>query len=69
MIGFLLYEAADLVYTLGKLGYKSSRAAYYWYYGMEYPEIQKKIDEENEKNERIKQLEKRIEMLEINKKS
>jgi len=67
MIGFLLYEAADLVYTIGKLGYNTSRAAYYWYYGEEYPEIQKDIDEKEKNEEHIKLLEKRIQQLEKSK--
>ena len=60
MIGYLLYEAADLVYTLGKLGYKGVRATYYWYYDLEYPEV----EQIKNKEKVIEQLKKRVEMLE-----
>ena len=60
MLGFLLYEAVDLVYTLGKLGYKGVRATYYWYYDLEYPEVEQIKNKENV----IEQLKKRVEMLE-----
>ena len=60
MIGYLLYEATELVYTLGKLGYKGVRATYYWYYDLEYPEV----EQIKNKEKMIEQLKKRIEMLE-----
>ena len=60
MIAYLLFEAADIAYTLGKFGYNSARATYYWYYGLEYPET-KQIQN---KEQMIEQLNKRIETLE-----
>ncbi len=60
MIAYLLFEAADIAYTLGKFGYNSARATYYWYYGLEYPET-KQIQN---KEQMIEQLQKRIETLE-----
>lgn len=32
MIGFLLYETVDIVYTLSKLGYNSLHSLYSWYF-------------------------------------
>jgi hypothetical protein len=61
MIAYLLFETADIVYTIGKLGYNGIRATYYWYYGLEYPE-NKQIQN---KELLIKQLTKRIETLEL----
>ncbi len=60
MIAYLLFEAADIAYTLGKFGYNSARATYYWYYGLEYPETKHIQDKE----QLIEQLNKRIETLE-----
>jgi hypothetical protein len=60
MIAYLLFETADIAYTIGKLGYNGIRATYYWYYGLEYPETRQIQDKE----QIIEQLNKRIETLE-----
>jgi hypothetical protein len=60
MIAYLLFEAADIAYTLSKFGYNSARATYFWYYGLPNPDnthIQ-------HKEHNIQQLQKRVETLE-----
>ena len=34
MIGLILYEAFDLVYHVGKIGYNGVSGAYRWYYSI-----------------------------------
>ena len=59
MIGILLTETMELVYTLGKFGYDGSIWTYNWYYGI-VPE--EKCDKEiKELKERIKKLEQLVE--------
>ena len=43
VLGFILYEAADLAVNTVKLTYNGGRAVYYWWYSMEYPEVQREI--------------------------
>lgn len=60
MIGILLYETFDLVYSISKLTYNGARGAYYWYYGMDYPEEEKIKQKDKliaELAERVKHLE------------
>ena len=69
MLGYLLYEAVEVTYTVTKLLYSGISGTYYWYYGMEnLTEDEKKIKElenlELKKDEIIKNLEKRIIVLE-----
>ena len=69
MLGYLLYEAVEVTYTVPKLLYNGISGTYYWYYGMEnLTEDEKKIKElenlELKKDEIIKNLEKRIIVLE-----
>ena len=69
MLGYLLYEAVEVTYTVTKLLYNGISGTYYWYYGMEnLTEDEKKIKElenlELKKDEIIKNLEKRIIVLE-----
>jgi hypothetical protein len=56
MLGILLSESAEILYSIIKLTYDASKGVYYWYYEMEEPE-QKKI---HELEERIINLEKTI---------
>ena len=53
MLGILLSEGAEVMYSIVKITYEASRGVYYWYY-----------DEENPDNKKIKNLENRIEELE-----
>ena len=53
MLGILLSEGVEVMYSIVKITYEASRGVYYWYY-----------DEENPDNKKIKNLENRIEVLE-----
>jgi len=53
MLGILLSEGVEVMYSIAKITYEASRGVYYWYY-----------DEENPDNKKIKNLENRIEELE-----
>lgn len=53
MLGILLSEGVEVMYSIVKITYEASRGIYYWYY-----------DEENPDNKKIKNLENRIEELE-----
>jgi len=41
VLGFILYETADLVYNMGLMTYNGTAYAYNWYYGIEADEIKK----------------------------
>ena len=56
MIGLILYEAFDLVYHVGKIGYNGVSGAYKWYYSI--PDEQ--TSKEEEKENKIKMLENQI---------
>ena len=56
MIGLILYEAFDLVYHVGKIGYNGVSGAYRWYYSI--PDEQS--SKEEEKENKIKMLENQI---------
>lgn len=60
MLGFVLYEAVDLIYTVGKMTYNGLRASYCWYYNIESPS-QEAIEE---KDKVIQDLLRRVEQLE-----
>jgi hypothetical protein len=60
MLGFILYETVDLGVNMLKLTYKGTRGAYYWWYGMEYPEVL----ELQKKEESMEVLIKKIDDLE-----
>lgn len=71
MIGFIIYETVDILYTLGKLTYNGGKYVYNWYYPE--PETEKITEIEistinNNSNmftlEDKEQLEKRISKLE-----
>ena len=53
MLGILLSEGAEVMYSIVKITYEASRGIYYWYY-----------DEEKPENKKMKILENRIEELE-----
>ena len=59
VMGFILYEAFDIVYNLSSLLFGGGKYVYYWYYG-----IDETIKQGNEKE--IEMLMKRIEILEKN---
>lgn len=44
VLGMILYESVDLAYNVVKLGYNGIRGTYYWWYGMNYPEVQVQKD-------------------------
>ena len=59
VLGFILYEAVDIVYTVGKLTLNGGKYVYNWYY-----DIDELNEIENNKDKQIKDLIKRIEYLE-----
>ena len=64
VLGFILYEAADLAVNTVKLTYNGGRAVYYWWYSMAYPEVQREIrtiEDVEELNKRLERLEKLLE--------
>ena len=44
VLGMILYETVDLAYNTVKLGYNGLRGTYYWWYGIDYPEVQVQKD-------------------------
>jgi hypothetical protein len=69
MIGYLLYEAVEVTYTVTKLLYNGVSGTYYWWYNIENnTEEQKKINmlliDELEKDKIIKNLDERLKLLE-----
>jgi len=43
VLGYLLYEVVDLSITLVKLTYNSTRYMYYWWKGINYPGVERRI--------------------------
>jgi len=41
VLGVILYEGVDVMVHLGKITYNTARGIYYWYYDMEYPEVER----------------------------
>ena len=69
MLGYLLYEAVEVTYTVSKLLYTGVSSTYYWYYGVENlteDEIKiKKLEyKEDEKDKIIAELKDRMDKLE-----
>ena len=60
VLGFLLYETVDLGVNVVKLTYNGARGIYYWYYAMDYTEVER----EKRDIEDVEILTKRIEELE-----
>ena len=59
VLGFILYEAVDIVYSVGKLTVNGGKYVYNWYY-----DIDELNEIENNKDQQMKNLIKRIEYLE-----
>ena len=60
VLGYILYETVDLGVTAVKLTYRGLRASYYWWYNMDYPEVER----ENRKIKDMEDLSKKLERLE-----
>ena len=60
VLGVILYETVDLGISAVKLTYRGLRASYYWWYDMEYPEVER----ENRKIKDMEELTKKLERLE-----
>jgi|MDTG01.2.fsa_nt_gb hypothetical protein len=60
VLGVILYETVDLGISAIKLTYRGLRASYYWWYDMEYPEVER----ENRKIKDMEELTKKLERLE-----
>ena len=60
VLGYILYETVDLGVTAVKLTYRGLRASYYWWYSMDYPEVER----ENRKIKDMEDLSKKLERLE-----
>ena len=60
VLGVILYETVDLGISAVKLTYRGLRASYYWWYDMEYPEVER----ENKKIKDMEELTKKLERLE-----
>ena len=62
VLGILVYEAVDVAYNIGKIGYNSVTGLYNWYYSVEAPEVVErrkemaKIDELEEKLDKLSKL-------------
>ena len=64
VLGVILYETVDLGISAVKLTYRGLRASYYWWYGMDYPEVErenKKLKEMKDLSEKLERLEKLLE--------
>ena len=59
MLGILISESAEVLYSLVKLTYEAGCGAYYWYYDEEKPENKKIHELENRINEIENQLNKK----------
>jgi len=58
VLGVLLYEGVDIIIHLGKITYNTARGIYYWYYEMEYPEVERYLlKDRDELIERLEKLE------------
>ena len=64
VLGYILYETVDLGISAVKLTYRGVRASYYWWYSMDYPEVERenrKIKDMEELNKKMERLEKLLE--------
>ena len=41
VLGYLLYETVDLGINVVKITYNGARGIYYWWYGTDYPEVER----------------------------
>lgn len=58
VLGFILYEAIDIIYFTGKIGYNGISNIYNWYYSIPTEKCcqQEMIDELKKLNEKIQSL-------------
>lgn len=64
VLGLIIYETVDLGISAFKLTYRGLRATYYWWYSIEYPEVEavnKKINTMEEITKKLERLEKLLE--------
>lgn len=64
VLGLILYEGVDILVNLGKITYNAGRGTYYWFYGMEYPEVQRNQEQIKDIKllmDKIDELQKKIE--------
>jgi hypothetical protein len=64
VLGYILYETVDLGISAIKLTYRGVRASYYWWYNMDYPEVERenrKIKDMEELSKKLVRLEKLLE--------
>tara|TARA_B100001142_G_scaffold106391_1_gene108250 strand:- start:1689 stop:1916 length:228 start_codon:yes stop_codon:yes gene_type:complete len=59
VLGFILYEAVDLLWNFGGMTYRGSKTVYNWYYDIPTPD-DIEINELKKLNDRIAHLEKLI---------
>jgi len=65
MLGFILYEAVDVVYHIGKLGFNGIYYTYKYYKGDDNSNDKSYIDDTDiSDKERIRKLEEKIKLLE-----
>lgn len=60
VLGVLLYEGVDVMVHLGKITYNTVRGIYYWYYDIEYPEVEREkhlLEDMDKLAARLKKLE------------
>jgi len=64
VLGYLLYEAVDVGVNVVKLSYNGIRGIYYWYYGEDYPEVEREkllIKDIETLTDRLEKLEHKLE--------
>ena len=69
VLGYLLYEAVDVGVNAIKISYNGLRSVYYWYYGEDYPEVQREkllIKDIEVLSEKLEKLEEQIKKKEDN---
>ena len=61
VLGFLLYEAVDVAYHVGKITFNGASFIYNWYYDINIHNLDNKVRNDEE---HIKKLEERVKQLE-----
>ena len=64
VLGFILYESADLAYNVVKLGYNGVTGVYNWWYKVEQIEKEESHNETKELIKQLKLLNNKVEELE-----
>ena len=64
VLGFILYESADLAYNVVKLGYNGVTGVYNWWYQVEQIEKEESHNETKELIKQLKLLNNKVEELE-----